>query len=214
MNAMLDIARRSLALPAVYDLYQRMVGAPAAIDRFVGEYIRPHGGARLLDVGCGTGAVVPHLPSDVVLVGIDISERYVRAASQRYGDRASFRRADASDLSIDLGEPFDAAFAIGVLHHVPTAAARRLVEGALARLGPGGRFVAIDPTLIDGQGWISRSFVKGDRGEFVRTPEEMGQLLAGLGARFEIVTDMLNIPFAQVITVIEKQAPAVTSPAH
>lgn len=204
MNNLLDLARRSLSAPAVYDLYQQMVGAPEMIDRFVRDYIRPQPGDRLLDVGCGTGAVVPHLPDGIDLLGIDISERYISAATQRYGDRGSFRCADASDASIDLGQPFDIAFATGVLHHVPDAPARRLVEGALSRLGPGGRFVAIDPTLVEGQGWISKAIVTADRGEHIRSPRQMSALLAGLDPSFEVVTDMLNIPFAQVITVIEK----------
>jgi SAM-dependent methyltransferase len=203
MSSLLDVARASLSAPAVYDLYQRLVGAPAMIDRFVSDYIRPSSGQRLLDVGCGTGAVVPHIPEEVELVGIDISERYIRAAAERHGERGSFRCADASELSIELGDAFDTAFATGVLHHMPDAPARRLVEGALARLKSGGRFVAIDPTLVKGQGWVSRTIVKSDRGEFIRSPEEMADLLAGLGARFEVVSDMLNIPFAQVITTIE-----------
>lgn len=203
MSAPLDFARRSLSTPAVYDLYQRMVGAPQMISRFVRDYIRPTSGSRLLDVGCGTGAVVPYLPRDIDLLGIDISDRYIRAATERYGDRGVFRCADASDQSIELGAPFDVAFATGVLHHVPDTQARRLIDGALARLKPGGRFVAIDPTLVDGQGFLSRAIVKADRGEFVRSPEAMARLLTGLDPRFEIVDDMLNIPFAQIITVIE-----------
>lgn len=203
MSGMLDVARRSLSVPAVYDLYQRMVGAPTMIDRFVQDYVRPRAGQRLLDLGCGTGAVVPHLPEDIELLGVDIHEPYIRAAAERYGHRANFRCADASDKSIDLGEPFDTAFATGVLHHVSDAQARSLVEGALARLKPGGRFAAIDPTIAEGQGWVSRTIVKSDRGGFVRSPAEMGRLLAGLGARLEVVDDMLRIPFAQVITVIE-----------
>lgn len=203
MTDLLAVARKSLSTPAVYDLYQRMVGAPSMIERFVNDYIRPEQGDRVLDVGCGTGAVMPHLPHDIELVGIDISARYIDAANARHGHRATFRCADAADEAIELGKPFDTAFAMGVLHHIPDPSARRLVEGALTRLKPGGRFVAIDPTLVDDQGWLSRRIVQSDRGEFIRSPEQMARLLSGLGARFEVVTDMLRIPLAQVITIIE-----------
>ena len=205
MTRVLDVARRSLSAPAVYDLYQRLVGAPGMIERFVSDHICARPGQRLLDVGCGTGAVVPYLPEDVDLVGVDISQRYIAAATERYGERGTFLCADASDLAADLGAPFDTAYATGVLHHIPDAPSRKLIEGALARLKPGGRFVAIDPTLVDGQGWVSQRIVKADRGEHIRTPGEMAALMEGLKPRFEIVSDMLNIPFSQVITVIEKR---------
>lgn len=204
MSLLLDIARRPLAAPVVFDVYQRMVGAPKMLRRFVQDWIRPQEGDRLLDIGCGTGAMVPYLPRGIALVGVDISEPYIRAATARYGDIGAFRVADASDQSLDLGAPFDVAYASGVLHHIPDAPARSVIEGALARLKPGGRFVSIDPTLIHGQGWISRTVVQADRGQFVRSPERMAELMAGLGPSFTVVTDMLNIPYAQVVATIRK----------
>lgn len=204
MNALADLARRPLALPAVYDLYQRLVGAPDMQRRFVRDHIRARAGQRLLDIGCGTGAVVPFLPEDIELVGVDISPAYIAAARKEHGERGTFIVADASDTSIELGMPFDAAYASGVLHHIPDAPARRLVEGALARVRPGGHFVALDPTLTPGQGLLSRIIVSSDRGKHVRSPDQMARLLDGLGARIEVVTDMLNIPFAQTITTIVK----------
>lgn len=204
MTSIMEIAKKPLAAPAVFDLYQRMVGAPRMLERFVAEWLRPESGDRLLDIGCGTGAMVPYLPDDVELLGIDISEPYIAAAKARYGGKGTFRVADASDQSLDLGEPYDIAFASGVLHHVPSVPARSLIEGALARLKPGGRFVAIDPTLVEGQGWFSRTVVKSDRGDFIRSPAEMASLMDGLDPTFEVVTDMLNIPYAQVVTTIRR----------
>jgi SAM-dependent methyltransferase len=205
MNAVLDVAKKTLAVPAVFDLYQRLIGAPGMLDRFVTEWVRPCRGNRLLDIGCGTGAVVPYLPHGIELVGVDISEAYIRAASARYGDIGEFRVADASDQSLDLGAPFDIAYASGVLHHIPDAPARRAIDGAMARLKPGGRFVSIDPTLVPGQGWISRSIVKGDRGEHVRSPERLAALMEDYKPSLQIVTDMLNIPYAQIVATIVKQ---------
>jgi SAM-dependent methyltransferase len=193
-----------LAAPSLFDVYQRVIGAHNLHARFIDEWVKPKAGDRILDIGCGTGAVVPFLPDSVELVGIDVSEAYIGAANARYGNRATFRVADASDLSLDLGAPYDVAYAAGVLHHIPDDGVQRVVAGALARLRPGGRFVAIDPTLVPGQGWISRKFVEGDRGEYVRSPDALASVLNEFAPSMTVVTDMLRIPFAQVITTIAK----------
>ena len=205
MTGILDVAKQTLAAPAVFDLYQRLVGAPKCLERFVAQWIGAQPGDRLLDIGCGTGAVVPHLPRDVELVGVDISEAYIGAATARHGAVGQFLVADASDQSLDLGAPFDIAYASGVLHHIPDEPARRVIEGAISRLKPGGRFVSIDPTLVQGQGWLSRTIVKADRGQFIRSPEQLAELMAGYSPSFEVVTDMLNIPYAQVIETIVRR---------
>jgi SAM-dependent methyltransferase len=205
MSAILNLAKKTLGAPAVFDFYQWLVGAPGMLDHFVGEWIRPSPGDRLLDIGCGTGAVVPYLPRGIELVGVDISEPYIRAAAARYGEIGEFRVADASDQSLDLGLPFDIAYAAGVLHHIPDEPARRVIEGAVSRLKPGGRFVSIDPTRVPQQGWISRRIVEADRGQHVRSPEQLEMLMEGHEPSLRIVTDKLNIPYAQVIATIVKR---------
>lgn len=204
MSALLDLARKPLSAAAVYDLYQRLVGAPRMLERFVAEWLRPSPGDRVLDLGCGTGAMTPHLPAGIELVGVDIHEPYIRAAREQFGQRGTFLVADASDQSLDLGAPFDIAYCSGVLHHIPDQPARRALDGAYARLRPGGRLVTIDPTLVEGQGFVSRSIVKADRGEHVRTPAQQARLMEGFAPEMHVVTDMLNIPYAQVIAVITK----------
>lgn len=91
--------------------------------RFAG--VRP--GARVLEVGCGTGVVVRDLARAVGprgrVVGVDRSRVLVRAAGQLLrGDslrrRVAFRVADGMRLPFRDGR-FDATLAVTVLLHVP-----------------------------------------------------------------------------------------------
>lgn len=68
-------------------------------------------GDRVLDVGCGPGRHAHELARrDIVVHGIDVSERFVEIATSRAPDGATFERVDARRLDFD-GE-FDAAICL------------------------------------------------------------------------------------------------------
>ena len=193
-----------LARPAIFDFYQALIGANYAKRIFVEEWVRPASGDRVLDIGCGTGAVVPFLPDGLDITAIDISDDYIAAARARYSSRASFRVGDAADSAVDLGGGFDVAYAFGVFHHLPDSVALLLLEGALRRLRPGGRFISIDPTLIAGQSWLSRFIVTNDRGQYIRSPEEFSNLFGLYAPEIQVRTNLLRIPFAQALMSFAK----------
>ncbi|MDX1710521.1 MAG: class I SAM-dependent methyltransferase [Rhodovibrionaceae bacterium] len=53
----------------------------------IAAYLRHYGARSVLDIGCGSGPLLPHLPPDMAYVGIDISETAVAEAKRRFGDR-------------------------------------------------------------------------------------------------------------------------------
>ena len=90
-------------------------------------------GARVLDVGCGTGSLTRALLDQVgdsgAVVGVDVAELYVAHARATIQDgRARFEVADASSLTY-ADDAFDAVRSILVLNFIPeyrTAAAEML----------------------------------------------------------------------------------------
>jgi SAM-dependent methyltransferase len=191
---------RLLERPAVFNRLMRLLGAAAVRERIVREFLQPTAGARLLDVGCGTGTLLDALPADVVYVGVDINPAYIETARQRYGHRGQFVCAHAAD-DIDAGGAFDLIAAIAVMHHLDDAEVLQLVDRASRLLRPGGTFLSIDPAKHDRQSAASRLFVSLDRGRCVRTPEGYRKLLA---SRFEeiddrVVTDLLRIPYGHYV---------------
>jgi SAM-dependent methyltransferase len=95
--------------------------------------IRP--GERLLDLGCGDGALTARwVERGAVVVGVDESEDMVLAAQRRGVDA---RRMDARALP--FAAEFDAVVSNAVLHWVPDLAP--VLAGVRQALRPGGRFV-------------------------------------------------------------------------
>lgn len=101
------------------------------------------GGARVLDLGCGSGVPMARALDRAGhrVTGVDISEVQVRRAREAVPG-AEFVRADATELDFADGS-FDAAVSLYALIHIPLAEQPPL----LARLGrwirPGGTLLAV-----------------------------------------------------------------------
>jgi SAM-dependent methyltransferase len=153
----------------------------------------------VLDLGCGPGELVDHV-GDVRYVGIDVSAEYIARARHAFGDRAEFRVGDATRLDQDLRD-FDVVLAFGVLHHLDDQSALRLLGGAKAALGQGGRFVSVDPAAISDERTAARLLVSWDRGRHVRGPSEYKRLAKSVfgWVQCDIRRDLLRIPYTHCV---------------
>jgi cyclopropane-fatty-acyl-phospholipid synthase len=102
-------------------------------------------GERVLDVGCGWGALAIHAARDygVHVTGITLSEPQAQLARQRaqeagVGDRVDIRVMDWRELD---AEPFDAISSIGMVEHVGSANIDAYAHRLQQLLRPGGRLL-------------------------------------------------------------------------
>ncbi len=109
----------------------------ADMGQAVFDLLNPQPGERILDLGCGDGALTERLASaGAHVVGVDASSDMVNAARRRGLDA---RVMDGG--SLDFNSEFDAVFSNAAMHWMkrdPDA----VISGVHRALKPGGRFAA------------------------------------------------------------------------
>jgi cyclopropane fatty-acyl-phospholipid synthase-like methyltransferase len=188
--------------PAIYDLAQAAVGAERCRARLVRDYLGLREGMRMLDIGCGTAAILGHIPAGVAYVGVDLSERYIAAARRKFGARGSFHCVDIARADPGSFDGFDVVHADGLLHHLDDEHVTTMLRVARSALKTDGRLVTIDPCFDDRQSPLARFTIRHDRGQNVRTAEGYSRLAkevfggdVGTQTRF----DMFYIPYTHAI---------------
>lgn len=205
--------RAILSLPTVYEGFQRALGSERLRTTLVARHIRPVPGQRMLDIGCGPGDVLACLPAGVDYVGFDLSESYISAARERYGDRGRFFVGDVGMVELEsLGE-FDRVLAMGVLHHLSDDEVLRLFRIASAVLRDGGTVTTIDPCFAVGQSRVARYVVSRDRGQNVRSSEEYGALAREWFGDVVVheFHDLLRIPYTHAVLECRQPRPVMES---
>ncbi len=139
---------------AVKDDYD--VFTPEANARLIDAFARLTGlpgGARVADLGCGSGAFTQLLRrAGYTGVGVDISPKLIAVGQAKYpglelleGDAEKLPFPDAS---------FDGVLLSGLVHHFPDP--RKLAAETARILKPGGRFMAFDPNRMNPFMWLYR----------------------------------------------------------
>lgn len=191
-----------LAVPTVYNLAMSMVGAEQARTRLMKDYVRAQKGDAILDIGCGTGEILDHLP-EVDYLGIDIEPGYIEFAKKNYGASGDFVCCRLEEFKgMNIIKKFDIAIAVGLLHHLTDDEAKLALSIARDCLKPDGRLVTVDGCYLkQGQSWAARKMVSMDRGQYIREFEHYLTLAnqAFTRIRSHVLQDMLRIPFTHLI---------------
>lgn len=192
--------KRILAVPAIYRYFRNFAGNDNVRQRYSDEFIRAGVGARVLDIGCGTGDILKFLPA-VDYTGFDISPDYIESAKRKFGDRGRFF-CEPVGSSVNVPESsFDVVLAHGVLHHLDDDEVMSLFSIAHRSLKPGGRLVTFDGCFTEDQSYLARFFVSRDRGQFVRNREAYEDLARRTfrHVNVTILNDQIRIPYTHIV---------------
>jgi 2-polyprenyl-3-methyl-5-hydroxy-6-metoxy-1,4-benzoquinol methylase len=189
-----------------YGLFLKVIRADRFMTRISNEHIRLRPGHRLLDIGCGDGALSEFV-GDASYTGVDNNQAYIQTAKRRHsGATRRFICADLADLRDVESGTYDVVSAVGVLHHLDDDLATQVIEHSLNLLTPGGRFVAVDPVLHPEQRSIARVLMALDRGKYVRHPGGYSRLAPETGVEVDqkLIFDLNPFPYTHSILELTK----------
>jgi len=69
-----------LKLPLVYQMFQHLGGFFDARLKAIGSYLPIKSGQKVVDIGCGPGFIVEHLPRGISYLGFDTDASYIAYA--------------------------------------------------------------------------------------------------------------------------------------
>jgi 2-polyprenyl-3-methyl-5-hydroxy-6-metoxy-1,4-benzoquinol methylase len=230
LRARLSASSAPVEAPEVYgrDAIRRIVGALPVLERAYSlvrfSILRPKllsvmdllltDEGRILDVGCGFGLFAAYFGQTHPrrrIVGVDPDGRRIGIA-RRVAERLELREhrfvvGDVRDASLE--GPFDAAYVLDVMHHLPQADQRRVLERLRGLLAPGGMLLVKDITTEPRSGLLftealDRLMVGWSEPLAYRHHREWSDMLSELGFKVRMVRVPDVLPYPHVVIAATK----------
>lgn len=189
-----------LSQPRLYLLNQFLLGGMHARKVVIQNYVRPHPGMRVLDIGCGPAYTASYFPKSEYY-GFDLSRRYIEFANSRYSSQGKFFAQLFDEAALAWLPSIDVVLMLGLLHHLDDESARQLLSLARRSMKQGGALFTVDGVYEPGQPWITRYLLDRDRGKFVRNREGYIRLANQVFTNVAASTrnDLFYIPYSAII---------------
>jgi len=209
-KAMNRIARALPPIERAYATIRFSIMRPKLLS--VLDLLLPEEG-RILDIGCGFGLFAAYFAQTQpgrTIVGVDPDARRVAIAKRTFeklGLTGEFFAEDARSTHVD--GPFDAAYVLDVMHHVPSDDQIALLRRLRDVLRPGGVLVVKDITT---EPWLGLKFTEAldrvmvgfDEPLRYRHHQEWGNMLRELGFSVRIVRVPDVLPYPHIVIAATK----------
>jgi len=204
-EAVANIARLLPPVERVYANIRFAIMRPKLLS--VMDLLLPESG-RILDIGCGFGLFSAYFGQTHPgrrITGVDPDGRRIeiaRRVAEGLKLESKFLQGDARTLA--FAEPFDAAYVLDVMHHIPKDDQLAVLADLRDRLAPHGTLILKDITTVPKFGLkftelLDRVMVGWDEPLAYRHHSEWGEMLSSLGFRVRMVRVPDVLPYPHVV---------------
>lgn len=201
-----------LSFASCYNLFQKQVLGGDKARRWLATNVwKVRNGDRIIDIGCGSGTILEHLPRDISYLGIDTNQNYIHSALKKFSDRGTFCVGTAPELvgqDASLVNSADVVLCNGVLHHLSDDEALEILRLAKRLLKLKGRLLCLEATFLAHQSRLSRWLVSRDRGQHIRTEQQWKDLVSQVFERrtTNILTGLIRIPYTHIVIECQRDS--------
>lgn len=196
--------KKLLTLSWIYNVCQQLAGQDRLVRYMANTHWNMPLGARVVDVGCGTGITRNFLPQGVDYAGFDPNPEYIREAEKGAPGPGRFFVGVTADFLSHPPETFmsaDMVMVNGVFHHLSDEESRQVLRLASRILKPDGKLVSIEPVWIPKHPWLSRCVMKRDRGQSIRSEDALTNLIQEefKTVQTDVRKDLVRVPYIHII---------------
>ena len=192
--------------PLLYQAYQNAGGFFGARIKAISESLTLRPGMRIIDIGCGPGYILRHLPEGIDYTGFDVDETYIAYARRSFGHLGAFhcRHFDAAAAQEFAGA--DVVMMNGVLHHISDDELKTTLAAIREVLADDGVLFTLDGCYCEGQSRIAKWLLDNDRGNFIRDRNGYYHLLRSAFRQVNLVIrdNYSRVPYTFAIGVSQK----------
>ncbi len=188
----------------IYSFFQDLIGGEKVRKWLAQSVYRVQSGDTIIDLGCGPGDILRHLPENIKYIGIDINQSYIKTAQKKYGYKGQFIEGDALYIleNEKVGiEKANLVLCIGFLHHLRDEEVLLLLKSIKKLLKEEGRCIFLEPTFLLKQNNLSKWIMKMDRGKNIRSERSWKSLVGKVfpNSSTYIIQGLILIPYIHIL---------------
>lgn len=164
----------------IFNLYQHLVGTNGYLkmyaDKFINSNIQDNTVVSLLDIGCGSGNMIPFLNKNINYTGIDYEQDYINYAVKKYPN-CKFLCNSVTD-NIKLDEKFDFVVAEAILTNLDDSKAECLLNIIKNYAKDNCRIIISDTNYGKNPTKFEQFLYDNEVGKSMRTKEQLTALIS------------------------------------